>query len=559
MRALSSLLAVALGILTLVHAQDIPFSFNGAFNDASASSADANSGGSVTVNGYTITVPKNMQVAFPAAFIGWRDFVDHKGSFIGYQMDVIGNIVSGTPLAAQISIAQFELTAGTGYIDSVNDDGRIVLRGGPTLRINDPNAVYSVGYTGQPFFTADDANPSITSFSGFPMCVPRNASDPLCPQSNRPVIAGGSKQGAVRAPDPLVMAPLTSGDYVEYSAFVAGNGEHIVYNLVATNIQLTTSGVPTYIRMEDAIIGVWTSNQNTQEVAQTRFIGMTSDNAVSGLKIYAIDIDPCTGETTDREIGGAPLIDGAARNKFEYRAKPVQASTYTREYRIVAGTGTKLTKNGILAGQYVMPVSEWIQPEATTPGLAPFANDFSGFSHLTKGLGYDDDGVLWGPLSPFPQSGVSVFSGACAPKAVSSSSSSVASATATGLAESESASATPTTSSVPTTLSTSTTSSSTPATSSAAPPAVNKDLVTMPVLTWISSQSGTLTVRCISNSTDNAKVNMKLSYSNRGGQTSGLTMTAGGQGTWDFSSSKIKEPTQVTCLSGLGGSVTVNR
>jgi hypothetical protein len=164
---------------------------------ASAASSASNSGGSVTVNGYTIRVPDNTQVAFPAAFIGWHAFVDHKAEFGGYQMDVLGNIVGGTPIAAQISISQFELTAGTGYIDSVNYDGRIVLRGGPTLRINDPNAVYSVGYTGRPFFTADDANPSITSFSGFPMCVPRNATDPLCPQSNRPVITGGSKQGSV--------------------------------------------------------------------------------------------------------------------------------------------------------------------------------------------------------------------------------------------------------------------------------------------------------------------------------------------------------------------------
>jgi hypothetical protein len=65
------------------------------------------------------------------------------------------------------------------------------------------------------------------------------------------------------------MAPLVPGDYVEYSGFV-GNGEHIVYELVATNIQLTTSGIPTYIRVEDAIIGVYTSDQNDRETAQTR-------------------------------------------------------------------------------------------------------------------------------------------------------------------------------------------------------------------------------------------------------------------------------------------------
>jgi len=58
--------------------------------------------------------------------------------------------------------------------------------GGPTIRINDPNAVFSSGYTLNPDFTADDENPSITAYSGFPMCIPRSASDPLCPASQRP-------------------------------------------------------------------------------------------------------------------------------------------------------------------------------------------------------------------------------------------------------------------------------------------------------------------------------------------------------------------------------------
>lgn len=40
-------------------------------------------------------------------------------------------------------------------------------------------------------FTADDENPSITSFSGFPVCVPRSATDEKCPSANRP--AAGSR------------------------------------------------------------------------------------------------------------------------------------------------------------------------------------------------------------------------------------------------------------------------------------------------------------------------------------------------------------------------------
>jgi hypothetical protein len=49
-----------------------------------------------------------------------------------------------------------------------------------------------VGYDGAPHMTADDQSPSITSFSGFPMCIPRNSTDPLCPLKNRPFRGPGT-------------------------------------------------------------------------------------------------------------------------------------------------------------------------------------------------------------------------------------------------------------------------------------------------------------------------------------------------------------------------------
>lgn len=68
-----------------------------------------------------------------------------------------------------VSIAQFGLQASNGVIQSLAFDGKITLVGGQILRINDPNAVYSAGYGTLPPYTADDANPSITSASGYPM------------------------------------------------------------------------------------------------------------------------------------------------------------------------------------------------------------------------------------------------------------------------------------------------------------------------------------------------------------------------------------------------------
>ena len=85
-----------------------------------------------------------------------------------------------------MSVSQLDLAFSTGTIQSIEPDGRIKILNGPVLRINDPRKIYSAGYDRLPFFTADDENPSITSFSGFPMCVPRNATDPKCPESNRP-------------------------------------------------------------------------------------------------------------------------------------------------------------------------------------------------------------------------------------------------------------------------------------------------------------------------------------------------------------------------------------
>lgn len=97
------------------------------------------------------------------------------------------------PTAAQIIAYEFFEGLSSGFIESIDfENGTMKIRSGPTLRISDPNAVFSVGYDGAPFFTADDESPSVSSFSGFPMCIPRNASDPLCPATNRPFQGSGT-------------------------------------------------------------------------------------------------------------------------------------------------------------------------------------------------------------------------------------------------------------------------------------------------------------------------------------------------------------------------------
>lgn len=107
------------------------------------------------------------------------------------KLQVVGNQVNNIPIAAQIIISEFALEFNQGHIESINYDGTIKIVNGPTIRLNDPNAVFSAGYS-YPFMVVDDVNPSVTSFSGFPMCIQRSANDTLCPMSNRPMNAGGS-------------------------------------------------------------------------------------------------------------------------------------------------------------------------------------------------------------------------------------------------------------------------------------------------------------------------------------------------------------------------------
>jgi hypothetical protein len=117
-----------------------------------------------------------------------------------------------------------------------------------------------------------------------------------------------------------------------------------------------------------------------------------------------MDVDPCTGDVTDRLIGSAtPEVAAGGRAKWEWRSDRTDIGLYTRNYRVTAGSGTQLTSDGILAGQYIQPVTEWIFPEVITPGALPPPLDFNGFGHLANGFGPSSDGsLIFGQLDPWP-------------------------------------------------------------------------------------------------------------------------------------------------------------
>ncbi|KAK1961530.1 hypothetical protein LY78DRAFT_617528, partial [Colletotrichum sublineola] len=385
MRYLQLLVAVSAFLVALVASQEAPLWIQGGFEDATATDDTFNTGGTIVVNGFTMNVPKNLLVQFPAAWVPWKEFVANKGNFAGYETLVIGNSINGEPRVAQVQLYEFFEGLSSGFVESVNfEDGSLKIQNGPV-------------------------SPSITSFSGFPMCIPRNATDPLCPLSNRPFVGPGT----FTAPDPLVMAPFQAGDFITFSGFRQG-GEVIAFSIVAQNVQITTLGDVVYVRMELGLLGIDNPSPNA-EIAESRFIGFVPNNRAT-VTLFAMDVDPCTGATSDRIIAFMGLRGGRnAQNKFEYRNDIL--SRYTREHRVTAEIDgvakTRVTKNGITAGTYVQPVNVWVPGEQDVPGVPPVSYDFSQMEFLTNGVGRDDEGNVWGPLEPFPQVGVLIEAPTC--------------------------------------------------------------------------------------------------------------------------------------------------
>ena len=99
-----SLVSLLLLLPCIIYAAVVPFSLDGKIEgyvlarptrnicsiltarSLSADSAAYNTGGKVSVGGLSITIPKNLQVQFPAAWVPWKDFVT--GGYSGYEISV---------------------------------------------------------------------------------------------------------------------------------------------------------------------------------------------------------------------------------------------------------------------------------------------------------------------------------------------------------------------------------------------------------------------------------------------------------------------------------------
>jgi hypothetical protein len=561
-----------------------------------------NAGGTVNVNEFTITVPKNLIVQFPVVYAPFPKLCSAGAG--GFETTVTGNIVNGKPIAGQIQVAaRFGLEGSQGYISAI-DDGVIQIAGGPKVRINDPEGAFAPKVNAQPYFIMDTENPSVSSFSGFPMCIPHSGNAETCKDSNRP-----TGQTNFNAPDPLTMVPLKVGDFIEYAG-LRNNGEILAHSVTAINVQVTTQAsdtVPNYIRVEDMLVGVQDTAANV-EVADIRVIGFLSSCSGAVVTISAIDVDPCTGAETYRRIGSATPRQ---ETRCKWEARIATTTPYTRDYLITTNTPVTETKNGIKAGQFVVAVGEWIFPEVDVPGTNPPPLIFNDIQGLVQGDFLDDQ--QFGQLSPFPGTNPPAPRKQCSASDIPTNNpttpdtgnpsgpQTVPVAAAAQFAAAQRAGAllslagsntvqelnndqlnftwTQTSPSSPTvsitnpsaatatitapkvttettfnfTLTVSLKSNSTAKSTVVVPVKINPtaaDIVTIDTYTWESRQSGSISVSCSSNvrNGDNKKMTLLLN-----GVTNIPMAVSGGAGRWAYTARSTQRPNTLQCVSDLGG------
>ena len=350
---------------------------------------------------------------------------DCPGPVAAFEATLDGNLAGGSHIAGLVSITQNSLNAAGGFIQGLNTaTGEITVGArlaGPTLarvRINDSagrygrqNSTYKLGEAANPAFTEDGRftvdtdNPTIHSSSGYPMCMPRSANDPECPMKNRPTNAAGLVNTFVMgnqpypnfpnarlcpACDPSKQAPLMIGDHITYSGIMMKDaiGYYVSAYAMDVNVGIYTppGRGPAYLMIEGSIIGTGGkpikngANDVAQEVAtrSIRIEGFTTDPS-SVLDIYAVDVEPCTGDERLRFLAAANPAEQPVFGRFriDLRRVPAQVGTITRELmvyhhrkaveaNVTAGAAPPdlpVVANGLMAGQYRFPVGEYIFPE----------------------------------------------------------------------------------------------------------------------------------------------------------------------------------------------------
>jgi hypothetical protein len=322
-------------------------------------------GGTVTLNHGVIVVPCNMVIQAPANTFTWADFVNTgpdltlgKG-YPSFEMHAIGNIVGDRRIAGLLYTSQLSLNGSTGVITGIDyATGNLLVDTGDAanpaiVQINDPKGRFGRAQSPDPRFSVDDANPTIHSGTGYPMCVPRTdpatADDALCPQANRPKpsatgqcrnfsvsgiappVSGELAPAPAGAaycsefvmpsvadpsrtatdPDPRQQAPFEVGDSITFSGTLfpatATKPAYTSAHTIEANIGIFTmpGTQPSYLAIGD--FGVGTADPSliaingvAVETQNRLFLESETTDVKTPVDIYMMDVDPLTGAVRNR-------------------------------------------------------------------------------------------------------------------------------------------------------------------------------------------------------------------------------------------------------------------
>jgi hypothetical protein len=231
---------------------------------------DSLSGGTLTINGIKMTVPRNSVVQFPANTLGWGDLFDPAvygpvyeptlpgvtnlnvtpgtsglalldnpahdpllSPFLPFNANVLGNIdlknapgTGGSYIVGLILPIDQDLgNGGAGFITCIDyTKGRFEVGGtvsstglcgatptGTLIEIDDPLGRYGWAHSPDPRWSVDADNPTIAAGNGYPMCLPRYDPkvqiDPDCPIYNRPLNTAGDPFLPLGAPLQVITMP----------------------------------------------------------------------------------------------------------------------------------------------------------------------------------------------------------------------------------------------------------------------------------------------------------------------------------------------------------------
>jgi hypothetical protein len=447
-------------------------------------------GGTVVLNNVTVTVPCNLVIQMPANTFTWADFVNGGpaltigSGFPSYELRAVGNVVGGRHIAALLFVSQQSLNGGSGIVTGFDyANGVLTVDGGGTtskVQVNDPKVNagggrFSAGKTPDDRFSVDQANPTVHSATGYPMCIPRTdpatSDDALCPQKNRPQVTStvgcrNFSQAGVTPPtsgelsrpvagqryctqyvmksttdttrvaadpDPRQQVPFAVGDFVSFSGTLVrtATGDYISAHTIEANVGVYTQPgtQPSYIAIGG--FGVGTADPNAvsvsgvgQETQDRIFLEAATTDVKTPVDIYMMDVDPQSGAVRNRWVtpfemtgenqagnpsGGITTQNtGPQPQRARIRATKAPAgllSQPTRTIRVVQRSlcapqatadqslldaclaNAPVVANGLVAGQYVAPVFEFIFPENVKPGDGVVPNDFWHLPFLRFGEG----------------------------------------------------------------------------------------------------------------------------------------------------------------------------